>query len=52
MYPNWDSEPASDKDPVPDTDPDPVIFVIDLQNAHQKILYRKVFLVSTFLMYI
>jgi hypothetical protein len=32
----------------PDADPDPAIFVIDLQDANKKLIFKKVFLLITF----
>jgi hypothetical protein len=37
-----------DSDPGPDADPDSFIFIIDLQDANKKRIYKKVFLHSTF----
>jgi hypothetical protein len=35
-------------DPDPDADPDPVIFVIDLQDANKKLIYKKCFYLLLF----
>jgi len=37
-----------DSDPNPDEDPDPVIFVIDLQDANKKLIKNKVFCLLLF----
>jgi hypothetical protein len=40
-------------DPDPDADPDPSIFITDLQDANEKLIFvKKVFLYITFLRYI
>jgi hypothetical protein len=38
-----------DSDPVPDADLDPAIFVIDLQDANKKLIFKKSFSVYYFL---
>ncbi len=35
-------------DPDPDSDPNPAVFVIGLQDANKTLIYKKVFLPSTF----
>jgi hypothetical protein len=36
-----------DPDPDWDADPDPAIFVIDIQDANKKLIFKKVFLLIT-----
>ena len=41
-------DPDPDSDPDPDADPDPFIFITDLQDANQKLIFiKKVFLYIT-----
>ncbi len=42
-------DPDPDADPDPDVDPDPFIFIIDLQNANNKLIYKKSFSACYFL---
>jgi len=53
---SWSADPClwlmdPDSDPGPDADPDSFIFIIDLQDANKKRIYKKVFLHSTFWRY-
>ncbi len=41
-------DPDSDSDPDPDSDPYPAVFVIDLQDAENKIIFYDVFLLIKF----
>ncbi len=46
-YPYPDADPDTDSDP--DTDPDLAIFVIDLQDAKKKLIFKKSFSAYYFL---
>jgi hypothetical protein len=37
-----------DSDPGPDADPDSFIFIIDLQDANEKRIYKKIFCIVLF----
>ena len=43
-----DPDPDSNPDPDPDAIPDPAIFVMNLQDANKKIIFKKSFFVITF----
>jgi hypothetical protein len=42
MNSELDSDRELDSDPEPDVDPDPAIFIIDLQDANEKLIKKKI----------